>query len=140
MTTLQEVQQTLADTIMDAIPGLYAYPGAVDSIVPPAVMITPDNPMADYTRNMRMKSVRWILKATIYVPWNDPLNSQYSLNQFIDVTGPNSIPRAIFNARHELGFVAYVDQGRDYGARYTVGSQEFIGANLRIQVEAEGEE
>lgn len=140
MTTLREVQNALADLLNNEIEGLYAYPGAVDSIVPPAVMIAPDNPFADYTRNMRMKSVRWILKATVLVPWNDALNSQYDLNEFIDVTGPKSIPRAIYNARRELGFVAFVDQARDYGARYTIGSTECLGANLRIQIEAEGEE
>lgn len=137
MTTLSEVQQTLSD-LLNEIDGLYAYPGAVDSIIPPAVMLAPDNPFADYTRNMRMKGVRWILKATVLVPWNDPLNSQSDLNEFVDVTGERSIPRKIFEARHELPFVAFVDQARDYGARYTIGSTECLGANLRIQIEAEG--
>ncbi len=139
MTTLREVQQILADTIESAIDGLSAYPGAVDSINPPAVMITPHNPFVDYTRNMRMKSARWILKATIVVAWNDELNSQYDLNEFLDVTGDRSIPRAIYNARHDLPFVAFCDQGTDYGARYTIAGTECLGAVLRIQVEAEGE-
>ncbi len=135
MPTLTEVQTTLSD-LLNEIEGLNAYPGAVDSLVPPAVMITPHNPFADYTREMRLNSVRWILKATVVVAWNDELNSQLDLNEFVSHTGDRSIPRKLYEARRTLPFVAFVDQATDYGARYEIAGTECVGAVLRIQVEA----
>lgn len=138
MTSLREVRQALADTLQESVPGLNAYPFAVDSPNGPAVIIAPDNPGADYTQNMRMKSVLWILKLTVVVAWNDPENSQEDLDELIDVTGDRSIPRAIYNARHSLPFPAIVDQMTAYGARYTFGTQEYVGAVLRVRCHAEG--
>lgn len=138
MTTLREVRTTIADLLAEKIPGLNTYRTAVDSVNSPAAVIAPDNPGADYTQNMRMKSVLWIIKVTVLVAWNDPENSQDDLDEYLDPTGDRSIPRALYNARHELQFTAVVDQMTAYGARYTIGTQEYVGAVLRVRVHAEG--
>ena len=138
MTTLREVRTELAETLQAAIPSLNVYRTAVDSVNGPAAIIAPDNPGADYTQNMRMKSVQWILKITVLVAWNDPTNSQDDLDDLIDATLPGSIPRAIFEARRELSFPCVVETMTAYGARYTFGTQEYVGAVLRVRVNAEG--
>ena len=140
MTSLREVREAIADLLGEQIPGLNAYSTAVDSVNPPAVLIAPDNPGADYTQNMRMKSVHWILKATVLVPWGDPQGSQEILDEFIDITGERSIPRALFRARHDLPFTVVTDQMTQYGARYNLADQEYVGAVIRLRVNAEGAE
>ncbi len=138
MTTLREVRTILQDTLQSAIPSLNVYRTAVDAVNSPAVMIAPDTPGADYTQNMRMKSVEWRIKLTVLVAWNDPTNSQDDLDDLLDATLSGSIPRALFDARHSLPFPCVVEQMTQYGARYTFGTQEYVGAVIRVRVIAEG--
>lgn len=138
MATLGAVRQAFMDALSDpVIPGLTAYRAIPSNPLYPCVIPLPEPQETDYTKVFQRGIVIWQYKLIVLVGGIDGTVSQDKLDQFIDISGPNSIPSALYTNR-TLG-LANTDVAvlgcSDYLVRYL---NMHIGAALKVRVTTSG--
>lgn len=136
MPTLKNVRTAIKSTLESAITGLKVYERVPAGVVVPAVLIVPA--LADYLVVHGNAGTGWEFDLVVLAPSADEDVAQDILDDYVDARGSKSIV-AVICASPALGrsdCYATVRRMSNYGIRYTVGSDQFIGATLRLFVVA----
>lgn len=135
MPTLSEVRTAVASTLRTAItPELNVYHRVRPSVVAPAIIVMPAE--ADYLEVFGNAGTGWELDLVALVSPADEDAAQDLLDELVEPTGARSIIAAIA-ATPTLGrndCHGVVRRLNNYGIRYQVGVDDFIGATLRMFV------
>lgn len=137
MASLSAIRTALKTTITAAVAGLNGYENIPESINPPAFMVVPRS--TDFQKAFGRGLDSYAFDVIVLISRRDDDLAQIDLDPFITGGGSKSIRQAIFNARDlGIGVDASVTGMADYGAAYTVGNTDYVGARLTVEVLTSG--
>lgn len=138
MTTLIEMRQAIADTIVSINEEMSSYPTFPDMPQVPAVVIQPKK--SDFALSMGRGADEWLFDLFVIVGIPEIGLAQDNLDLYVDGSGPKSIRRIIFD-NPTLGDVVEDSMilGMDkYGGNYETAKIPHVGACLTLKVLAIG--
>src|SRR5215207_1370120 len=134
MPTLKQVREAAKTTLLAAIADTSVYKRVPTSVNVPAILIVPAQ--GDYLIVHGNAGTGWEFDLIVLAPSGDEDVAQDVLDDYVDARGDKSIVSAI-HANPSLGrndCSAFVRSLSNYGAKYKVGVDEYIGATLRLSV------
>ena len=137
MASLTAIRTALKDTIEAAVTDVQGYDTVPESINVPAVVVAPRT--TDFGRAFGRGQDAYSFDVIVLVGRADDTLAQLALDPYVNGFGSSSIRQAIFNARDlGIGVDASVTGMADYGATYTFGSIDYVGARLTVDVLTSG--
>lgn len=134
MPSLKQVRAAVKATLLAAIDETSVYERVPGSVVVPAILIVPAQ--ADYLAVMGNASTGWEFDLVVLAPSADEDVAQDILDDYVEARGSKSIVAAI-HANTSLGRTdcsAVVRRMTNYGIKYSVADNPYIGATLRLFV------
>lgn len=134
MPSVKQVRAAVKTTLTAAIAETSVYERVPGSVVVPAILIVPAQ--ADYVAVMGNAATGWEFDLVVLAPSTDEDVAQDILDDYVDARGSKSIVAAI-HANTGLGRTdcsAVVRRMTNYGFKYKVGTDDYIGATLRLFV------
>lgn len=133
MASLAAIRTALVSTISSAVSGVSGYDTVPESVNTPAFMVVPRS--SDFNRAMGRGFDGYTFDVIVLVSRVDDGLAQDTLDPFINGFGSSSIRAAVFASRDlGIGVDANVTGMSDYGATFTVGSIDYVGARLAVEV------
>ena len=137
MPSLSQIRTALVSTITTAVPALKGSDKVPESIIVPAILVAPR--AADFQRAFGRGLDGYTFDVIVLVSGRDDTLAQGDLDVYVNGFGSSSIRQAVFNAR-TLGIDvdASVTGMADYGANWTFGATDYVGARLTVEVLTSG--
>lgn len=137
MPSLSTIRTALKTTIEAAVTGISGYDTVPESINVPAFVVAPRS--TDFQRAFGRGMDAYSFDVIVLVSRSDDRIAQLALDPYVNGFGSSSVRQAIWNAR-DLGISvdAAVTGMSDYGATYTFGNTDYIGARLAVEVLTSG--
>lgn len=145
MASLTAIRTAVKTTLEAVIADLVVHPTVPDSITVDSagvVVRPPPEEFVNFNVAMGRGSHTYQLDLIVLANFADAGLAQEALDAHITGAGPKSICAAIFSNR-TLGLSntdAHISSGFGYGAQYEVGSNQYVGAALRLVVTTKGTE
>lgn len=137
MPTLTAIRAALSTTITTAIPGLQGYPKVPESVIVPCFLVAPSG--SDFTVAFGRGLDKQSLDVIVLAGSADDVLAQEKLDPYVNGFGSSSIREAVWNARTlGIGVEATVTGMSDYGASFTIGAIDYVGARLAVEVLTSG--
>lgn len=138
MANLKAIRAAIASTVTANITGIKIYQRVPDSAILPCLIVRPAN--SDFLKAFRMGLVTHEFELDVLVPSLDSDVAQDQLDDYVGLTGANSIPLVIYNNK-TLGLAstqAVMSGMSNYAFTYNFGDVANIGATLRLSVHTDG--
>jgi hypothetical protein len=138
MSSVAQIRTALKTTVSAAIPSLFVYDTVADAVNLPALIVEPA--ASDFAVAMGRGTDTHTFNLYVLTSWREAGLAQNDLDAFVTGAGALSIRAAVF-ATPRLGLAdshANVTGMRNYGASFTVGDIDCVGAVLEMVVHTSG--
>ena len=137
MASLAAIRTALKDTVTAAVSGIQGYENVPESINVPAFVVAPRT--ADFGRAFGRGQDAYTFDVIVLIGRADDTLAQLALDPYVNGFGDSSIRQAIWSTRDlGIGVEATVTGMADYGATYTFGAIDYVGARLTVDVLTSG--
>jgi hypothetical protein len=141
MASLSEIKDGLDHTVENRIPEIKGYGDVTDVVQLPAMVVMPARDTGDFTGAMGRGMNVWKFDLYVLVARGEVTVAQNKLDQFLDTSGPLSIPEAIWKGA-DLGLSDGTDAMAvgvaEYGGKFQTARIEHVGAIIKVVVRTPG--